>query len=149
MPTKTTDDEATTVESPDVRSLARRSLSSVREAADPRITPSDRPADAVLDEGYLRQLHDHRHSEKHIASEKKTNEEESQDTSNEIIYVRSLIVHDVLFADCNDFYCTQVDFEEGDPRDPANFTYARKWAITVTASFFSIITGKCLCAYSE
>lgn len=34
-----------------------------------------------------------------------------------------------------------MDFDEGDPRDPANFTYARKWAITVTASFFSLITG--------
>ena len=100
MPTKTTDDEATAVESPDVRSLARRSLSSVREAADPRITPSDRPADAVLDEGYLRQLHDHRHSEKHIASgEKKTIEEESQDTSNEVIYVRDIV--DSMFSSLN------------------------------------------------
>ena len=34
-----------------------------------------------------------------------------------------------------------MDFDEGDPRDPANFTYGRKWAITVTASFFSLITG--------
>ena len=106
-------------------------------------------SDAVLDEGYLRQLHDHRHSEKHIASEKKTNEEESQDTSNGIIYVRNLVVYDVLFAEYHDFCCKQVDFEEGDPRDPANFTYARKWAITVTASFFSIITGKCSCAYFQ
>ena len=34
-----------------------------------------------------------------------------------------------------------MTFEEGDSRDPANFTYARKWAITLTASFFSLITG--------
>ena len=34
-----------------------------------------------------------------------------------------------------------MEFDEGDPRDPANFSFARKWAITLTASFFSIITG--------
>ncbi|TBU30598.1 MFS general substrate transporter [Dichomitus squalens] len=128
MPTTTSDEEANKVESPDVRSLARRSLSSVREAVDPRLSPADRPADATLDEGYLRQLHDHRHSEKHIASgEKEKTDEEYEDSSNEIIY---------------------VDFEEGDPRDPANFTYARKWAITVTASFFSIITASSSGAYA-
>ncbi|KAI1791905.1 MFS general substrate transporter [Ganoderma leucocontextum] len=53
--------------------------------------------------------------------------EDSKDTANEIIY---------------------VDFADGDPRDPANFTYARKWAITLTASFFSLITASSSGAYA-
>ncbi|PIL24914.1 MFS general substrate transporter [Ganoderma sinense ZZ0214-1] len=43
---------------------------------------------------------------------------------------------------------TYVDFDEGDPRDPANFSYRRKWAITVTASFFSLITASSSGAYA-
>lgn len=35
----------------------------------------------------------------------------------------------------------QVNFDEGDPRDPKNFSYAHKWAITLTCCAFSGITG--------
>ncbi|KAJ8593513.1 MFS general substrate transporter, partial [Rhizopogon salebrosus TDB-379] len=35
----------------------------------------------------------------------------------------------------------QVNFDEGDPRDPKNFSYARKWAITLTCCAFTGITA--------
>ncbi|KAI0761799.1 MFS general substrate transporter [Trametes elegans] len=122
---KPIDEEITVVEKAhdaDTCSLARRSLASVHEAVDPRIRASDRPTDDVLDEGYVRQLSDfieHRHHYEKSSSEKGSGEGSSQDPD-EIIY---------------------VEFEEDDARDPMNFSYARKWAITWTASFFSIIVG--------
>jgi len=36
----------------------------------------------------------------------------------------------------------QVDFTEGDGRNPVNFSHLRKWVMTVTACAFGGITGK-------
>ena len=38
----------------------------------------------------------------------------------------------------------QVEFEEGDPRNPINFSPAKKWGITITACGFTGITGQFL-----
>ncbi|KAI0831924.1 MFS general substrate transporter [Trametes gibbosa] len=106
-------------------SLARRSLASVHEAVDPRIRPSDRPADEDLDRGLVRQLSnyiEHKHHAKSL-SEK----DGSQNDPEEIIY---------------------VEYEEGDSRDPMNFSRTRKWVITFTASFFSIIVASSSSAYA-
>ncbi|KAI0793846.1 MFS general substrate transporter [Fomes fomentarius] len=118
-------------------SLARRSLSSVREPIDPRISPSDRAPDAVLDEGYSRQLHEHRQHayESHEANDDKNKKgrvqleegESNQGSSDETTY---------------------VEFEDGDPRNPHTFSYSRKWAITWTASLFSMITASSSGAYA-
>ena len=35
----------------------------------------------------------------------------------------------------------QVEFEQGDPRNPENFTKTRKWTITLTAIAFTAISG--------
>ena len=35
----------------------------------------------------------------------------------------------------------QINFDEGDPRDPKNFSYARKWAITLTCCMLAGIVG--------
>ncbi|TFK90830.1 MFS general substrate transporter [Polyporus arcularius HHB13444] len=43
---------------------------------------------------------------------------------------------------------TYVEFEEGDPSNPANFSYARKWAITLAVSFFSLIAASSSAAYA-
>ncbi|KAH9849849.1 MFS general substrate transporter [Lenzites betulinus] len=126
---KPTDEEATIVEDMAVAetgSLARRSLASVHEAVDPRIRPSDRPTDEDLDIGLVRQLSnyiEHKHHEKKSPSEK----ESSQNDSEEIIY---------------------VEYEENDSRDPMNFSRTRKWVITFTASFFSIIVASSSSAYA-
>ncbi|OAX38745.1 MFS general substrate transporter, partial [Rhizopogon vinicolor AM-OR11-026] len=41
-----------------------------------------------------------------------------------------------------------VNFDEGDPRDPKNFSYTRKWAITLTCCVFSAITAAASSSYS-
>ncbi|EIM86546.1 MFS general substrate transporter [Stereum hirsutum FP-91666 SS1] len=38
-------------------------------------------------------------------------------------------------------YCSQVTFEENDPRDPINFPKWLKWAITITASMFTLLAS--------
>lgn len=52
------------------------------------------------------------------------------------LIVKSL-AYFVTFKEAN---FQQVKFDDGDPRDPKNFSYARKWAITVTCCVFSGIT---------
>ncbi|KAI0731113.1 MFS general substrate transporter [Earliella scabrosa] len=118
----------------DTRSLAERSCASVREPIHPRVPSFERSPDTVLDEGCVRQLHEHRYQHAygshHDEEKNKTELQEEtseEDASDETIY---------------------VEFDEGDPRDPANFSFARKWAITLTASFFSIITASSSGAYA-
>ncbi|KAG1807052.1 MFS general substrate transporter [Suillus subaureus] len=41
-----------------------------------------------------------------------------------------------------------IKFDEGDPRDPQNFSYARKWAITLTCCVFAGITAASASSYS-
>lgn len=41
-----------------------------------------------------------------------------------------------------------VTFDEGDPRDPQNFSYTRKWAITLTCCVFAGITAASASSYS-
>ena len=36
---------------------------------------------------------------------------------------------------------SQVEFDEDDPRDPMNFTTARKWTIALTAIAFTALSG--------
>ncbi|KAG2058308.1 MFS general substrate transporter [Suillus hirtellus] len=45
-------------------------------------------------------------------------------------------------------YVDQIKLDEGDPRDPQNFSYARKWAITLTCCVFSGITAAAASSYS-
>ncbi|KAG2140197.1 MFS general substrate transporter [Suillus clintonianus] len=41
-----------------------------------------------------------------------------------------------------------VKFDEGDPRDPQNFSYVRKWAITLTCCVFAAIAASSASSYS-
>ncbi|KIK38418.1 hypothetical protein CY34DRAFT_394419 [Suillus luteus UH-Slu-Lm8-n1] len=41
-----------------------------------------------------------------------------------------------------------IKFDEGDPRDPQNFSYTRKWAITLTCCVFAGITASSASSYS-
>ncbi|KAI0741993.1 MFS general substrate transporter [Daedaleopsis nitida] len=104
--------------------LVRRSLGDVHEPIDARISPSDRAPDASLEESYIRQLRAHptdNGQEKYAAAKLEVQTEVSgEESSDETIY---------------------VEFEDGDPRNPANFSYVRRWVITLTASFFSIIAA--------
>lgn len=146
MRTPQVDEETTIVGDADTRSLARRSLASVHEFVDPRISPDERPSDAMLDEGYLHQLSDHsRHHDdrrhKEEKSEKKPEVSTSDGSVDETIYVSTSLFLLRTQLSLLNFAAPKIEFEEDDPRDPMNFSYGRKWAITVTASSFSLIAG--------
>ncbi|KAF8837441.1 MFS general substrate transporter [Paxillus ammoniavirescens] len=49
----------------------------------------------------------------------------------------------VLFA-----HCKQVEFEDGDRRNPLNYSRGKKWAITLTACLFAAITGAAASSFS-
>ncbi|OAX39681.1 MFS general substrate transporter [Rhizopogon vinicolor AM-OR11-026] len=53
-----------------------------------------------------------------------------------------------MFATSREADFEQVKFDEGDPRDPNNFSYARKWAITLTCCIFAGITSAASSSYS-
>ena len=97
------DEDSTIVDrSPDTRSPARRSISSVHEPIDPRISPAARSPDAVLDEGYFHQLGDHIHRhEAETKSEKQQQETQSEDIADETIYVCYMISN--FFSTMNRF----------------------------------------------
>ncbi|KAG2058309.1 MFS general substrate transporter, partial [Suillus hirtellus] len=42
----------------------------------------------------------------------------------------------------------QINFDEGDPRDPKNFSYAQKWTITLICCAFAGITGAAASSYA-
>lgn len=128
------DDEATLS---DAHHLAIRSLEDVREPVDPRLSPDDRPDNERLDESYVRQLDDYIHHRDHHlhkpvtrtsekvsekGKEKEEGEAPSEEREEEPLY---------------------VEFEEGDPRDPANFSLARKRAILLTGCLFAVLVGAC------
>ena len=120
------DDEVTLS---DVRHVAIRSLEDVREPVDPRLSPDDRPDSERLDEGYVRQIDDYIHHRDHHlhkavsrTSEKEKDKGEQEEQEEEPLY---------------------VEFEEGDPRDPANFSTSRKRAILLTGCLFAILVGTC------
>ena len=129
-PVHAQDDEVTLS---DAHHLVIRSLENVREPVDPRLSPDDRPDNDRLDEGYVRQLDDYIHHRDHHlhktvtrasekVSEKGKQKEETPSEKEEPLY---------------------VEFEEGDPRDPANFSLARKRAILLTGCLFAILVGAC------
>ena len=39
---------------------------------------------------------------------------------------------------------SQIDWDGGDPRNPANFSHARKWIITIAASALTGLSGMSL-----
>ncbi|OBZ74070.1 hypothetical protein A0H81_05937 [Grifola frondosa] len=102
--------------------FALRSLDELSEPIDPRIRPSDRPDDEELDEGYARQLNDYIHHREH---------------HHEIEYDLEKKPDETLY----------VEFDKGDKRDPVYFSKARKWAITLSASFFTLIVASSSAAY--
>ena len=74
---------------------AMSSLVSAQEAVDLRMSLAERPAEAVLDECHVHQLHDDQDHKKTVADEEKQRTG-SQDTSNEVIYVCYLASLEIL-----------------------------------------------------
>lgn len=131
------DDELTLSDAPreNAPHLAIRTFEDVREPVDPRLAPDDRPDNERLYEGYARQIDDYIHHRDHHlhkvvsrTSEKEQGGEEEEKTPS---------------GKERDEEPLYVEFEKGDPRDPANFSPARKRAILFTGCLFAILVGTC------
>ncbi|KAL4252903.1 MFS transporter superfamily protein [Abortiporus biennis] len=115
------DEEATLAEQyPYDNHVSVRSLQEViqHDDVDPRVRPTDRPDSEELDEGYTRQLNDYLHHKEH---------------------------HHVIEKADEPLY---VEFEKGDPRNPINYSYKRKWAITFAACFFTFMSAAAASSYN-
>lgn len=99
-----------------------------RGLVDSRLTPASRPSSVQLEEGIPRQIAVALHA---MHAPKELSEKSS--TREEIIYVGRFIQPrppDYLHLS----HTPQVEWEKGDSRNPANFSYTRKWIITIIAA---------------
>ncbi|RPD64471.1 MFS general substrate transporter [Lentinus tigrinus ALCF2SS1-7] len=113
--------EATPVDVAGSGSNAKRSVGTI----DVRLSLSRRSPETTLDDTDAGE-HKHPHDEEK-GNAKLQQEPTSEEGSEETIY---------------------VEFEQGDPRNPANFSYTRKWAMTIAVSFFSLIAASSSGAYA-
>ncbi|TFK67701.1 MFS general substrate transporter [Pluteus cervinus] len=106
--------------------LVTRSLESVQDTVDPRLTPDSRPDNTLVDETLGHQLRSiiTRHSGHYGAPT--LNKLESQ-------------------ADEEPIY---VEFKEGDERDPINFPRRKKWLITFIVCSSTIMASMTAAAYN-
>ncbi|KAJ3477006.1 hypothetical protein NLI96_g10762 [Meripilus lineatus] len=111
-------DEEATLSDPNEDHVVIRSLGELEDRIDPRIRPSDRPSSLELDEGYVEQLNDYIHHKDH---------------------------HTPIEKEQEPLY---IEFEKGDPRNPINFSYRRKWVITTTACFFTALSAATASTYT-
>ncbi|EPT01012.1 hypothetical protein FOMPIDRAFT_1121546 [Fomitopsis schrenkii] len=123
------DDELTLSDAPreNAPHLAIRTFEDVREPVDPRLAPDDRPDNERLYEGYARQIDDYIHHRDHHLHKEEEKTPSGKERDEEPLY---------------------VEFEKGDPRDPANFSPARKRAILFTGCLFAILVASSSSAYA-
>ncbi|KZT21181.1 MFS general substrate transporter [Neolentinus lepideus HHB14362 ss-1] len=105
--------------------LAVKSVEEVADIVDPRIRPEDIPDDEQVDESLTRQFSDLVHHRDH---HHRSDIEKQPPDATDPIY---------------------VDFEKGDPRNPANFTRTRKWVITFCACFFTGLLAAAASTYNS
>ncbi|TFY54075.1 hypothetical protein EVJ58_g9074, partial [Rhodofomes roseus] len=108
-----------------------------REPVDPRLSPDQRPDNDRLDEGYARQIDDYIHHRDHhlhkVASHATEKGKSDADKS-----ATDVSQHEPLY----------VEFEEGDKRDPANFSPMRKRMILLTGCLFAILVASSSSAFA-
>lgn len=114
------------------------SLENIHEPIDPRISLSSRSSVGQLDTSLAQQFTDlvrHHPSESlpTVVEKRLSSTFDLQD--DEPIYAR--LVLDSHIA--GKLTCLQVDFKDGDERNPANFSRRKKWVITLHACFFTLL----------
>jgi hypothetical protein len=91
------------------------------DAVDPRVSPALRATDADLDAGLARQFSDAFRHQAHPVPNADAEKQASPPPDEKApIY---------------------VEFAPGDPRDPANYSVRRKWAMTFYACLFTALSG--------
>ncbi|PAV20009.1 MFS general substrate transporter [Pyrrhoderma noxium] len=107
--------------------LAIRDVDHVQEYVDTRLSLGSRPAADELDESFpqalVRALSRDGHNHQHTDPQTRTVSVNSCDLEKEK-GLKSDTYEEILY----------VDWEEGDPRNPINYSRTRKWAITCVAS---------------
>ncbi|EIN03913.1 MFS general substrate transporter [Punctularia strigosozonata HHB-11173 SS5] len=114
------------------RPLAIHGLEDVEEPIDPRISLDSRADTVELDEGYAHQLgpHRHHHHPPGYEPDEKPASEKTKAADDDVDELEKG-EHEVLY----------VEFDHGDRRDPINWPKPRKWIITVTACYFTALSG--------
>jgi hypothetical protein len=112
--------------------LAIHRLEEVEEPVDPRISSGSRPETVELGEGYVRQLGPRRY---HHHPPDDSGDDEKSEKTKEAPSEETDPKHEALY----------VEFEHGDARDPVNWPRHRKWIITVTACYFTALSGEYRC----
>ncbi|GLB43233.1 putative major facilitator superfamily protein [Lyophyllum shimeji] len=102
--------------------VAVKALKDIHEPIDERLSRSSRPTNDELDQSLARQLSNLVHPQ-HEKGEQEKATIDSDDT----------------------FY---IDFEDGDRRNPANFSRRRKWAITLMACTCTLFSSSAASAYN-
>lgn len=116
---------------PHVAGLAVRSLDQLTDpVVDPRVRLETRPDAEELDEGLVTQLSDVLHHKGHHYKSHESSQLEKGSVEGEKQEI---------------FY---VEFEPGDKRNPANYTRRRKWAITLTACAFTLLSSSAAATYN-
>lgn len=117
-----------------VEELDLKTLEDVAEPVDARLSKASRPSQEQLDEGLTRQLSDFIHHGQHHLNV--DDEEKRSPTEPEPIYVRAATTHLPLHATQQ---TNQVEFKEGDERNPLFYPNSLKWIITIVGCAFTML----------
>ncbi|KAF8074570.1 MFS polyamine transporter [Lyophyllum atratum] len=102
--------------------VVEKSLNDIHEPIDERLSFSPRPSNDQLDQSLGRQLSNLVHPQ-----EKEDDQEKSTLDSNATIY---------------------IEFEDGDQRNPINFSLRKKWTITIMACICTLFSSSAASAYN-
>ncbi|KAI4527333.1 fungal hydrophobin [Schizophyllum commune Loenen D] len=118
--------------------LAVKSVEDIHETIDPRFDLSSRPHASELDlTTHISHPHHHHNTPDH-------HHHHGPYSPNPALQTRQSAASATLGGD-KDLEGFEeplyVDWEEGDPRNPANYSRKKKWLITVTAAFFTLLAA--------
>ncbi|KAF8993764.1 MFS general substrate transporter [Cyathus striatus] len=119
----------------ELEGLTTRSLNEVLEPVDPRISPDDVPHAEELDEGLYRQMSNLVRAPTQNSSRTASVSGHRERSATSSVTEKK---NDVIY----------VEFEEGDRRNPINFSNRKKWAITALACFSTLLASSTSSTYS-
>ncbi|KAF8993772.1 MFS general substrate transporter [Cyathus striatus] len=125
---------------PDMEGVVVTPIEEVHEAIDPRISLAERPPSKMLDEGFGHQLEELiRH---HTRDSTSSHTAENVDAN---VDIEKAAASQLETKTDGPFY---IEFEEGDKRNPINFSRRKKWTITALACISTYIASSSTSAYS-
>ncbi|GBE86348.1 MFS general substrate transporter [Sparassis latifolia] len=141
-------DEEATLADERTSELVIHGLEDVHEPIDPRISPSDRPASEVLDESYTHQFSDYMHHRDHHHAHDHHDESDLEAQRSSIEKHLAKVESHPESQTKPEEEPLYIEFDKGDKRDPVNFCDKRKWMITLSACWFSVLVASSSAAYA-